>query len=172
MLVPLKLSEKFGKLVVVRVTVGAILVHAPADVSVVVTEPVPFFVVWFVLSEDCMVVLSVASLSAAVVANTVRVAVQVPPGAKVHGFGAGTVSADGNTKSAARPVSDAMESANVELPQEVPVSVFVTVAVYVTLFPGVTFWAVGLKATVGALLVHAGGGAVTVKEFVATSSCP
>jgi hypothetical protein len=65
---------------------------------------------------------------------TVRVDVQVPPGATAHDA---KESVDGNTKLAAVPVS-ANESANVELAQPV-VSLLVTVAVYVTVPPALTF---------------------------------
>jgi hypothetical protein len=84
------------------------------------------------------VVASVAPIVAAVCALTVRVDVQVPPGARVHGFGLVAESVDGNTKLAAVPVSVGIESAKVEL-VHVPVSLLVTVAVYVTVPPAVTF---------------------------------
>ena len=76
-----------------------------------------------------MVVLVVALVFPEAGAFTVRVDVQVPPGASVHGFGAGAESVDGNTKLAEVPVSGPTESVNVELVQAVPVSLFVTVAV-------------------------------------------
>jgi hypothetical protein len=59
---------------------------------------------------------------------TVRVVVQVPPGARVHGFGLDAESVDGFTKLAVVPVSDGIESAKVEL-LHVEVSLLVTVAV-------------------------------------------
>jgi hypothetical protein len=99
------------------------------------------------------------------------VVVQVPPGARAHGFGLDAESVDGNTKLAAMPVSDGIESTKVELVQEVPTSLLVTVAVYVTVPPGVTVAEVGLKVTVGAVLVHVVG-ADTVKELVATIASP
>jgi hypothetical protein len=63
-------------------------------------------------------------------------------------------SVDGNTKLAAVPVSVGIESAKVELVQEVPESLLVTVAVYVTVPPAATDWAVVLNVTVGATFVH------------------
>ena len=55
--------------------------------------------------------------TAAVCALTVRVVVQVPPGARAHGFGLDAESVDGNTKLAAVPVSDGIESTKVALVQ-------------------------------------------------------
>jgi hypothetical protein len=61
--------------------------------------------------------------------------VQVPPGATAQLV---ADSVDGNIKLALVPVSDAIESAKVELVQVVPVSLLVTVAVYVTVPPAAT----------------------------------
>jgi hypothetical protein len=93
--------------------------------------------------------------------------VQVPPGARAHDD---AESVDGNTKLAAVPVSDAIESANVEL-VHVAVSLLVTVAVYVTVPPALTVWEAVLKVTVGATLVHAVP-PDTVKELVARIASP
>jgi hypothetical protein len=80
-------------------------------------------------------------------------------------------SVEGNTKLAAVPVSDGIESANVEL-LHAAVSVLVTVAVYVTVPPGVTDPEVGLKVTVGAVLVHAAAVIVMAGVFItAENSC-
>jgi hypothetical protein len=86
---------------------------------------------------------------------TVRVVVQAPPGARAHGFGLVAERVDGFTKLVVVPVSDGIESTKVELVQDVPVSLLVTVAVYVTVPPGVTVAEIGLRVTVGAALVHA-----------------
>ena len=81
---------------------------------------------WFVLSAAFMVVVFVAPSVAVAVAVTVRVAEQVPPGARLLHVAGEIV--DGNTKLAAVPVSDATESVKVELLHVVP-SVLVMVAV-------------------------------------------
>ena len=104
-----------------KVTVGALLVHAIA--TVVVTEPEPVIPLWFVLSAALTVVVSVAALAAPAVAVTVRVAVQVPPGARLLHVAGEIV--EGTTKLAV--AVSATERVNVELLQ-VALSVFFTVA--------------------------------------------
>jgi hypothetical protein len=112
------------------------------------------------------VVVFVAPAAAAACAFTVSVDVQVPPGARAHDD---AESVDGNTKLAAVPVSDAIESANVEL-VHAAVSLLVTVAVYVTVPPALTVWEAVLKVTVGAFLVQ--GVLTTVNELVARIASP
>ena len=108
-----------------KVTIGALLVHTGGGTTtVVVTAPEPVRALWFVLSAVLTVVVFVAALAAPAVAVTVRVAEQVPPGARLLHVAGEIV--EGNTKLAAVPVS-ATESVNVELLQVGP-SVFVTVA--------------------------------------------